>query len=284
MRTHCWCFAIVSLCLLSVGPVAGADMLYNNGGFVTGTGTGFNGANISQAAAPGATLGWTASFRDSPTQGPFDFRVADDFTVGGEGWRINEIDVYGYLTFLGGSTFPPASYITGATLNIWDANPGAAGAQIVATSSNLLSTDWTGAYRVRSGDANLSNTERPIMSATVGFNNVLIGPGNYWLDIFYTGLTPGGVTTVFSPIVMGTDAGGKPIAINGNAYQYEKPGGVVGWNQLTGSAADGAGQTFAIPFEIRGTAVPEPSSLVMAGIGLAGAATWSAVRRRAGAR
>jgi hypothetical protein len=160
-------------------------------------------------------------------------------------------------------------------MNIWDGQPGVAGSTIVA-SSNFLSNDhtdsrWTAIYRV--GPSDLTTELRPIMSLTLGFNNVALTDGTYYAAWSITLLIPGG--TVYAaecPPVMNPD-GTMPV---GTALQ------TLDGTQWTAVVDPGARHQIGLPIEVTGTAVPEPDTDTL--MLLAGSTFALYTLRRRGAR
>ncbi len=150
-------------------------VLHNNGGWITGFGDGFGGADTSQVEATFTTLGFTANTAT--------YAVADDFTVpaGVLGWNLAKVKVYAY------QRFAPASEntFTKLHLKIHSGEPGAGGT-VVFDCSGANAIDVTGTnvfsnvYRVGS---NLLNNDRAVKEIT---GNLCapkrLTPGTYWLE------------------------------------------------------------------------------------------------------
>jgi uncharacterized repeat protein (TIGR01451 family) len=158
-----------------IGPIWNAPqggVLFDNGALVTNPGAGSGGADVSalQTALGLDTLG----FGHQVTAGN---RVADDITVTGAGWFINQITFFAYQT---GST--TTSTITSVNLRIWDGPPGAPGSNVIfgdTTTNRLASSVFSGIYRTV--DTDLTATNRPLMANTVNVG-VFLPAGTYWLD------------------------------------------------------------------------------------------------------
>ncbi|MCK9291486.1 MAG: choice-of-anchor J domain-containing protein [Bacteroidales bacterium] len=155
-------------------PLLNVDVLYDNGPFINGPGQGAGGADISYLDSGLKTYGANIN----KTEG---YRLADDFVVT-ENWDIERFTFYGYQT---GS--PTTSTITGAFLQIWNGVPGEGGQIIYGdmVSNVMISTEWTGIYRVDGPD--LTNTDRPIMAVTAGTPGLSLLPGTYWVDFSVIG-------------------------------------------------------------------------------------------------
>jgi hypothetical protein len=210
-------------------------VLYNNGPFVNLPGGGAGGADASvlQSNLGLGTYGWGHAVSSG-------FRMADDFTITGPmGWNVNNITFFAYQS---GSTV--SSTMTAVNYRIWDGVPGAAGSHVVfgdTTTNRLISTTWSGAYRVL--DTALTGTTRPIMADTTSAG-VILPPGHYWLD-----WQTGGSASLTGPWAL-------PITINGatntgNGLQFDPTTST--WNPVTDTVAS---QTQGFPFIIQGTQAP----------------------------
>ncbi|MDT3674380.1 PEP-CTERM sorting domain-containing protein [Microcystis wesenbergii] len=178
---------------------AQATTLFSQTNIVTNPGAGFNGSDVSQASATVDVAGQNATG---------DFRLAESFTISDAGlWAIDKVSVMAYMTSTYG--FPPTSPFTGISVNIWDNAPGLAGSNILGSSTNLLSTNWTGVYRTFNGV--LDDAQRPVMNIAANFSGsgLTLAPGTYWADYQLTGLSPTGGTTAFTPYLMTTSGGNR---------------------------------------------------------------------------
>ena len=235
---------------------AQATTLFSQTNIVTNPGAGFNGSDVSQASATVGAAGRNA------TGG---FRLAQSFTISDAGlWAIDKVSVMAYMTSTGYG-YPPTSPFTGISVNIWDNAPGLAGSNILGSSTNLLSTNWTGVYRTFNGV--LDNAQRPVMNIAANFSGsgLTLAPGTYWADYQLTGLSPTGGTNAFTPFLM-TTSGGNPVTVNGNARQLDSGS----WVTISeGNPAQGV----SLPLTVTGQnvqvqQVPEPSTVL--GLGLLG--------------
>ncbi|MDB9411533.1 PEP-CTERM sorting domain-containing protein [Microcystis aeruginosa] len=233
---------------------AQATTLFSQTNIVTNPGAGFNGSDVSQASAAVNTAGQAATS---------NFRLAQSFTISNAGlWAIDTVSVMAYMTSTYG--FPPTSPFTGISVNIWDNAPGLAGSNILGSSTNLLSTNWTGVYRTFNGV--LNNAQRPVMNIAANFSGsgLTLAPGTYWADYQLTGLSPTGGTTGFTPFLM-TTSGGNPVTVNGNAQQFNNSAAPNAWITISnGTPAQGV----SLPLTVTGQKVPEPSTVL--GLGLLG--------------
>lgn len=212
-------------------PACGSE-IYTNGPWITATGTGAGGADLSVVET---TLGLgTFGFGNSSATG---FRIADDFTVPAGGWTLNCAVLYAYQT---GST--TTSTITAVNVRIWDGPPGAMGSNIVfgdTTTNRMTATSWTNVYRVL--DTDLPGSTRPVMAQTVNFGGLNLAAGTYWLD-FQTG---GSLTS--GPWAVPITIAGQTVT--GNALQFEPTAST--WNPAV-DAGSTAAQGF--PFLLLGPA------------------------------
>jgi subtilisin-like proprotein convertase family protein len=194
---------------------------YLNGGFITQTGVGFGGADVSEVIAPSGLFG------DGCQQGVQ--RLADDFTVPPEEiWELQTLTLYAYQT---DST--TVSTFTGATVRVWDGPPGAGGSSILAgddVTNRLVQSAFSNVYRVAAGSPN--STSRPIMAVEVDLSWVsALVEGTYWIDFALSGDT--GLAGPFAPPVSPYTPGNVrrftvssatwSIAADGSAGPYELP-------------------------------------------------------------
>lgn len=259
---HLFCICAAAL----TASVAQATVLSDNSNITTGIGNGFNGANTSSIDPNvSSTFGYTDN--STPSSG-LTYQLADDFTLSANA-TISGITFDSYST----STypFPPTSPFTGASLSIWNAQPGTPGASVLFTSSTLSMTAWTGVYRVQ--DTTLTNAQRPVMSITMGFSSVPLTAGTYWASWTVNGVAaPGAAGSVFNPPVMNTD-GTQPL---GNGIQ-SADGGLT-WNPALDNT--GAGPQVGLPLTVVGTAVPEPSTNALMILAVGALFGGLALRRR----
>jgi hypothetical protein len=249
VRACSWAIALVVCAALATS--ATADVLSDNGNIVTQPGGGFSGADLSRDIT-GGPIGFTVT--DDPATTTGAFRLADDFTVTGPGWNIDRVTVRAYMTSTAYPHPPVVSPYTAIDMNIWNGVPGAVGSSIVATSTTLASSDWTGAYRV-SSTAAATDRQRPVWNVRAAFPGTFLAPGAYWVDYQLTGVSPTGGTTGFNPEVM-LLGGGAQV---GNGRQLTN----TGWVDLLSGTPQ---QAMAIPLIIEGTIVPEPATLSLLGV------------------
>ena len=229
----------------NVQPSCSTTPLFTNGTFITGTDDGAGSADTSSPQSPDTGFGYlvdptrTQSTPDSVNRA----RLADDFTVTGNGWRPNAITLYAYQ-INSGTTSP----ITGVVdLRLWNGTPGEGGTVIAGpVTATITNKQWTGVYRVPSND--LTQTSRPIMAVTINwpFTITTLLTGTYWLE---WGMA--GSASLSGPWVPPTNA-----ATGDNARQLNLTGGEPGtWaprNDYT------SGRTVGLPFVICGDTIPTP--------------------------
>ena len=229
----------------NVQPSCSTAPLFTNGTFITGTDDVAGSADTSSPQSPDTGFGYlvdptrTQSTPDSVNRA----RLADDFTVTGNGWRPNAITLYAYQ-INSGTTSP----ITGVVdLRLWNGTPGEGGTVIAGpVTATITNNQWTGVYRVPSND--LTQTSRPIMAVTINwpFTITTLLTGTYWLE---WGMA--GSASLSGPWVPPTNA-----ATGDNARQLNLTGGEPGtWaprNDYT------SGRTVGLPFVICGDTIPTP--------------------------
>ncbi len=213
------------------GPVwtPSRDVLYDNGPFVTHPGGGYGGANASvvQTALGMSVYGFNFNHT-------IPYRFADDFVVPtGCTWTINQVTFFGYQT--GSST---TSTFTGAYFEILDdAPPGGTVIYGDQVTNRLVTTAWSGCYRVL--DTAMMDTNRPIMANVCAFSPPLVlSAGWYWIAYDHTGTLASGPW-------------GNPIVFlgqttTGDALQYAS--GL--WQQLIDT---GSGAPQGVPFILEGS-------------------------------
>jgi subtilisin family serine protease len=215
-------------------PLA-ANVLYDNGPFITSFGDGPGGADVSlvQNISLGLTL--LGANVSAPT-----FRIADDFTVTTPGgWTIDNAVFYGYQTGSGtDSTF------TAVNFQIWDGPPDDPDSNVIfgdTVTNRMEATDWTNAYRYAES---APGTTRPVMYV-VGEAGVHLDPGTYWLDWQMSGTVASGPWQ--PPItIIGETTTGDALQLTAAGWQALLDGGT--------STPQGA------PFQLWGTTVCDNQS------------------------
>ncbi len=201
-------------------------ILYDNGPFVTGVGTGSGGADISEENPGETTYGWGVQYSAGNI-------MADQFVIPtGETWNIDAITVFGYQTGSG-----TTSTITGVYLSIYDDPPDTGTLVYSDGTVNLMTaTDWTNCYRVGNGSA--SNSDRPIMANTCAVTSFSLGEGEYWMAWQLDGSASSGPWA--NPVTI-TGQGDT-----GDAIQYASGA----WNPVP---MGGTGTPVGMPFILEGT-------------------------------
>lgn len=234
---------LVVLGLFVAAATSQAVVLYNNGPLVTHPGQGAGGKDVSMASAipnSGGSNTNTTVWR------------ADEFVVGAGGWFVDSIDMFAY------DTGNPVPRWTGGTLSI---RAGLPGNPDVGTSG--VTTSATNINRVFNGAANLLNADRQVQRVTGNYGGLFLAPGTYYavLTLNVTGIN------VWVPYVMDPNPANPndPITRVGNS-QVSVDSGVT-WGPGTVTTG-GWNQTPEIPFVVNGTAVPEPATMAVLGIGV----------------
>lgn len=214
--------------------------LYDNGPFVTATGTGPGGSNLS--VLQNSSLGMsTIGFGNQLLNGN---RMSDQFVVTDpSGWRLDQAIFYSYQT---GST--TTSTINAVNVRIFDGPPNDAASAVVfgdTTTNRFVSTQWSGTYRVT--ETTLTDTSRPIMATTVDLTGIELAPGTYWID-WNVGGTLGSGPWQPPITVIGQ-------AVTGDALQFVPPNWNPALDTGTGSPQQGA------PFTLIGEVIALPGVL-----------------------
>jgi hypothetical protein len=201
------------------GNTKAVGYAYSNGGFVTGIGNGFNGANTS-SIVNGSLFG----YGNQLTAGN---RIADDFPV--SGGQTVMLDTLVWRSYQTGA--PTTGTITDINVNLWDADPSGGGSPAQSGPSNsFVSQVWSGAYRVSS--TTLTSSGRAIMDVTGDVS--WAGPldaGTYWLDVALAGsLSSGPWAPPVVPETLGDglqSVGGGTFANVGDDFPFELYGSAV---------------------------------------------------------
>jgi hypothetical protein len=186
---------------LAVEPV-----IVNNGTYITATGVGFNGADISQAAST-ASIGLGFLATGSSGIG----RIADDFTITNApagGQRLSTLEWYAFQTQT--TNFTPNVTWTTVYVTLYSGDPASGGAVIAGddTTNRLVSTTFTGIYRVGTGTSSsaLMANNRPIQKIVMDMSWAPpLTDGTYWVSISGVGETTrtaapfGVISTPFQP-------------------------------------------------------------------------------------
>ncbi len=233
----------------NVQPSCSTTPLFTNGTFITGENNGAGGANTSSPPSGYQGLGFlvdpTRVQTSVPSGSPTRARLADDFTVTGNGWRPSALTFYAYQT----GAITSSSSITGVIdLRLWNGTPGAGGEVIAGpVDATITNNQWTGVYRVYSDS--LENTDRPIMAVTVNwpFTITTLLTGTYWIEWGMAG----------NPSLTGPWVPAVSFATGNNARQLDLTNGETGTWAPRGDYAV-SDRIAEFPFVICGSEVPAP--------------------------
>jgi hypothetical protein len=230
----------------NVQPSCSTTPLFTNGTFITGENNGAGGANTSSPQGTDTGFGYLVD----PTRtqgvpaGPNRARLADDFTVTGNGWRPTAITLYAYQIDSG-----TTSTISGVVdLRLWNGTPGDGGTVIAGpVNATITNNQWTNVYRVPSGD--WTQTSRPIMAVTINwpFTITTLLTGTYWLEWGMEG----------SPSLSGPWVPPVSTGTSNNARQLDLTGGEPGVWAPRGDYTN-TSNIVELPFVICGSEVPTP--------------------------
>jgi hypothetical protein len=233
----------------NVQPSCSTTPRFTNGKFITGENNGAGGANTSSPPSGYQGLGFlvdpTRVQTSVPSGSPTRARLADDFTVTGNGWRPSALTFYAYQT----GAITSSSSITGVIdLRLWNGTPGAGGEVIAGpVDATITNNQWTGVYRVYSDS--LENTDRPIMAVTVNwpFTITTLLTGTYWIEWGMAG----------NPSLTGPWVPAVSFATDNNARQLNLTNGEPGTWAPRGDYAE-INSIAEFPFVICGSEVPAP--------------------------
>ena len=212
----------------SMAPVDRSDrtpqidgvLVWDNGGFVTHPGAGFDGTDISMASENENTAG--ANVRQ--LEDNEFFRIADRFEIV-EVTGIVQVSTFGYEPF----EAPPAW--VSRNLKIWSGAPGESGSEVIFVREyDSLDVVFTGVYRILHLD-DFSDVRRPIYEirwdVTVADDSgpLWLGPGQYWIDWQVFGGETGWSVYVMEP---NPDDPDQPSTVLGDALQFRP----IGWTAL----------------------------------------------------
>jgi len=249
-----------------ITTIAAADILYNNGPFITnptgGTGT-IAGLPISSSDLfniPGQTFNFSTLGIGATI--PANVSVAEDFTVPAGGWDLDSVTIY---CFQSSQTTPMVHTVR---INLWDAPPFAADSPPPLPDpipQPLLSIPLTlapspGQFIAHRQSTSSTSTVRPVFAYTVSLDalpdNGRLAPGTYWIEWSFEGaLTP--TQNVFVPLVS------PRTAVTGhNARLFNAlDGGATSprtWFEGREGYVAGVteGRAYALPFILTGSSLP----------------------------
>lgn len=260
------CFAAAAAVVAAAGlvPQAGADVLFDNGPIVTnptgGTGP-IEGQPISNADGFPWGPGLIASTAGVGAFVPEGTSAADDFVVPAGGWDLDALTVYAYQN---GQTTATVSRIT---VNLWTSTPGEGGAPVLA--SPLVLDAGEGVFVAHRQSPSGTDTVRPVFAYTVDLDGLpeagRLDEGTYWIEFsFDSDAAPG--SRAYTPLVSPREE-----AFNHNAHLYNVPfaGSPLMWfeGREGYQSEQEPGRAYALPFQLTGTAIPEPASLGLVAAG-----------------
>ncbi len=194
------------------GPGIPKATLWDNGPYITQFDVGASGADVSEVEPSLITFGLGHQFS-------LGNRVADDFQVqSGQTWNLSALRWVAYQTGA-----PTSGTITGIYTEYTQGSPNG---PVIAGDTNtnqLVSSTWTGVYRVSS--STLTNTQRALIEVTAAIPAGLsaLGPGNYWLRVMCDGTLASGP---WAPVTVPWDAndnGHQELGL-GNGFQPNTAG------------------------------------------------------------
>ncbi len=195
-------------------------VLYDNGPFETTAGESL----LENVTLGLTTLGAGAQFTVGNS-------VADDFTVAGNGWTVDQITGFTYQSFS-----PNVSTVTQVHVRIYDGDPSGAPTVVFDGFGGCLATT-TETNVFRYAESAGFNMDRAIFTApcTVGMD---LPAGTYWVEFAFSGT---GASGPWAPPV--TILGTSPVP---GANSQQNTGA---WAPLTDG---GTGDALAIPFIVEG--------------------------------
>ena len=241
--------------ILGAGGLAaaqGPSVLHTNGGFVTGLGNGFGGADTSELefVASGPPI-VTLTAHGLEFEDAHNSRLADDFTVpAGTRWTLSTLHWFAYQS---AAPAGPASSIGDVRVRLWDARPDQPGASVVygdTLTNRLLGSSFTNCYRVppviTAGPTGLLTTERALYDLEIDMSWLPeLVPGTYWIEIAGVGNTAFG-TAASVP--------STPWDSSDNAAEFRD---IYGSWRVTSMGVGAAPVDF--PFRLTGSELHDPS-------------------------
>ena len=195
--------------------VMNQDVLFDNGPFVTDSGGGPGGSNLSVLQDITLDMNYPG-FGAGITQ---NHRVADDFIVPVR-WKINTFEFFVYQS---GSTTTPT--INQMNMRIWNGVPGENGSEVIwgdDYTDIFTSASWTECYRVSESQPGM--TIRPVMKVIAQVPDITLDPGTYWIDVQFGG-TLSTEPSVVPITIIGENTTGNSLQKTGsNWYNIEDVG------------------------------------------------------------
>ncbi|MGD8453140.1 MAG: PEP-CTERM sorting domain-containing protein [Phycisphaerae bacterium] len=242
---HAWILASLGLAALTLTAAAPADLIHDNGPFITDTGNGAGGADTSVVEDGYTTTGIICN---NATGGNGPYRVADDITITADAWDLTSMTFFSYQTY--SDTTPT---FTGAYVTVYDENMQVLYGDWTTNHLNAGDSSWTGAYRVENSD--LLNSTRPIMAVDIDLSWLPdLTTGTYWIGVGLTGSLSSGPWAVPKTPHDDTD--------NAIRWVTNPPA----WSQIDGNSSAQGIQPHDLPFQLYGTIIPEPASIAALGL------------------
>ena len=184
---------------------------------------------------------------------PWSSRVYDDFVVGNGGWNINSVWSNNLQGF------------TGVNEAIWEIRSGISsgnGGTLLYSGRSSATETGTGRYLDLGSDRG-SYYEYTIMVTGLGIS---LSPGTYWLAVVPIGHLQ---YESFVSTTSGANAIGSPAGNNGNAY-WNSSFYSANWQRTSDYYYELQDFSMGIGGEALDSVVPEPASMALLGLGLAG--------------
>ena len=202
--------------LVGVNPTHGSysALLFDNGGFVTGIGDGFGGADTSTIETGYTTFGYGHQLTALN-------RVADNFAVpAGKIWTLSDMHWFTYQTGA-----PTSGTITSVNVRIWSGDPASGGVVLAGdtTTNRMSSMVWSNCFRVQDV-ANILNNQRALMDVTVDMSWApVLTAGTYFVDVQCGGTLGSGPWA--NPVVAHrpTDNASQQVTAPANPYLVLTP-------------------------------------------------------------
>jgi len=196
----------------SAAALAAADVvLFDNGPFVTATGVGFGGADVSQTQ-PGFLTGLSADAAAS-------IRLAESFTVPqGQQWETTTLAWYAFQQQT--ANFTTTFAFRDAFVALYAADPSTGAAPIAGnfTTDRLTGGAFTGVYRVASSAGQVQSRARPIFRVDLDLAWApTLAPGEYWIAVSFVGAADRTTAPSSGPTAP-IEAGDRSLQFAGGAW------------------------------------------------------------------
>lgn len=260
--------ALAAGVLLSAVSAASANLLWDNGPFVTNP-TGGTGAVLGQPISVAETyfhpgLGFNTATTGANAAVAVGTALAEDFSVPAGGWVLQTGTFYAFQS----STSITAPTVTKIHINLWPAKPYTAQSPDLPagvtpptplTPTTLVLDVLSSQFVAHRTSGSSTNVNRPVFAYTVSLaglpNGGYLPEGDYWISWAFQATNS---SNVLSPLVTPRDA----LAVH-NGRQYAPPfsGSPFSWFEMREGYVSAAvpGRPYSIPFQLNG--VPEPTAL-----------------------